>query len=82
MLGVPGEKDALARTAKLLVDLGQGGDAKAPGQGDVEALLERSATAWGPVKLVPCAARIEGYEVRWPVEPGALGRHEARWMGG
>ncbi|HVC10224.1 MAG TPA: CoA transferase [Burkholderiales bacterium] len=71
---------ALARTAKLLVDLGQEGDPAAPGLGNVEDLLERSATAWGPVKQVPCAAAIEGFEVRWPVEAGPLGRHAAHWF--
>ncbi|HVB49344.1 MAG TPA: CoA transferase [Burkholderiales bacterium] len=70
---------ALARTAKLLVDLGQEGDPAAPGLGNVEDLLERSGTAWGTVKQVPCAARIEGFEVRWPVEAGPLGRHAAHW---
>ncbi len=71
---------ALARTAKLLMDLGQEGDASAARLENVEDLLERGGTAWGPVKLVPCAATIEGFEVRWPVEAGPLGRHEARWF--
>lgn len=75
-------KLALARTAKLLVDLGQQGDPAAPGLGNVDALLEESGSGWGRVRQVPCAARIGGYEVRWPIEAGPLGRHEARWVGG
>jgi hypothetical protein len=72
---------ALARTAKLLVDLGQGGDPAAPRLENVGDLLERSDTAWGPARQVPCAAAIEGFDVRWPVEAGPLGRHEPRWTG-
>jgi hypothetical protein len=68
---------SLARTAKLLVDLGAGGDPAAPGLGDVSDLLEASETDWGPAYQVPCPGRIEGYEVKWPVPPGLLGRHQA-----
>ena len=71
---------SLARTAKLLADLGPGGDPSAPELGAAEELLERSDTAWGPVMQVPCAGRIEGYEVKWAERAGPLGRHEPRWL--
>jgi hypothetical protein len=70
---------ALARTAKLLVDLGEGGDPAAPRLGDVADLLETSETEFGPVKQVRCPATIDGHTVRWPHRAGPLGRHPARW---
>ncbi len=71
---------SLARTARRLVDLGTGGDPGAPGLGDVSDLLETTQTEWGSAKQVRCAGRIEGFEVRWPVLPGPLGRHEPAWL--
>jgi CoA-transferase family III len=71
---------SLARTAKLLIDLGRGGDRSAAELGDANDLLERSETAWGPVKQVPCAGRIDGCEVKWAVSAGRLGRDEPRWL--
>jgi hypothetical protein len=71
---------ALARTAKLLVDLGEGGDPAAPRLGDVGDLLERVDTEFGPVMQVPCPAAIEGHIVRWPELAGPLGRHPAQWQ--
>jgi len=73
---------ALARTAKLLVDLGEGGDPAAPGLGDAADLLELADTEFGPVKQVRCPAAIEGCEVRWPARAGPLGRHRANWKSG
>lgn len=73
---------ALARTAKLLVDLGEGGDPGAPGLGDVADLLEVAETGFGPVKQVRCPAAVEGFEVRWPQPAGPLGRHPAAWVSG
>jgi hypothetical protein len=70
---------ALARTAKLLVDLGEGGDPGAPALGDASDLLEVSETGFGPVKQVRCPAAIEGFQVRWPQPAGPLGRHPAHW---
>jgi len=71
---------SLARTARLLAELGTDGDPDAPELGDTDALLERSDTAWGPVRHVPCPGRIEGYEVRWREPAGRLGRHPPRWI--
>ena len=70
---------SLARTARLLVELGTGGNPEAPWLSDTDALLESSDTAWGPVRQVPCPARIEGYDVRWRETAGPLGRHTPRW---
>jgi crotonobetainyl-CoA:carnitine CoA-transferase CaiB-like acyl-CoA transferase len=70
---------SLARTARLLTELGTDGDVSAPPSEDTDALLETSATAWGAVRQVPCPGRIEGYEVRWRELAGPLGRHRPRW---
>ncbi|HUI99480.1 MAG TPA: CoA transferase [Usitatibacter sp.] len=70
---------SLARTARLLVDLGLGGDARAPGFGDASNVLEDSRTEWGPARQVPCPGRIEGYEARWALPSGPLGRDPAAW---
>lgn len=70
---------SLARTARFLVDLGTGGDARAPGLTNPDDLLEPSRTAWGDSLQVRNPAVIQGYEVRWRHEPGPLGRHAARW---
>lgn len=70
---------SLARTARLLVDLGLGGDADAPGFGDPSDLLEASRTEWGPARQVRCPGRMEGYDGRWSLPSGPLGRHPAAW---
>jgi crotonobetainyl-CoA:carnitine CoA-transferase CaiB-like acyl-CoA transferase len=70
---------SLARTAGFLVGLGlEEGIQQADAARD---LLEPSKSDWGPLMQVPHPGRIEGYEVRWPVYAGALGRHEPRWHG-
>jgi hypothetical protein len=71
---------SLARTARLLAELGTDGDPGAPSLGDAAALLEPTDTAWGPMRQVPCPGRIEGFAVRWREAAGLLGRHEARWV--
>ena len=71
---------SLARTARLLTELGTDGDSSAPALGGVDALLEPGETAWGPVRRVPCPGRIEGHEVLWREQAGPLGRHPARWI--
>ena len=67
---------SLARTARVLVDLGLGGDAQAPGFGDARDVLQDSATEWGPARQVPCPGRIEGYDAGWRIPSGPLGRHK------
>jgi len=71
---------SLARTARLLAELGTDGDPDAPELGDTDALLESSDTAWGPVRQVRCPGRIEGHDVRWRESAGPLGRHPPRWI--
>lgn len=70
---------SLARTARLLVDLGLGGDARAPGLGDARETLEPGETAWGPALHVRCPGRIAGYEAGWRLPSGPLGRHAPEW---
>src|SRR5437773_3101321 len=71
---------SLARTARLLAELGTDGDPDAAELGDTGELLELGDTAWGPARHVRCLGRIEGYEVRWREPAGPLGRHAARWI--
>ncbi|HTQ01665.1 MAG TPA: CoA transferase [Casimicrobiaceae bacterium] len=78
--GRPGALLSLARTARLLTELGTDGDPGAPALGDVDALLEHSDTAWGPARHVPCPGRVEGHDVRWRESAGPIGRHPARWI--
>jgi hypothetical protein len=70
---------SLARTARLLVDLGENPSA-CPELGDAAELFERNDTAWGPVLQVRCAGGIDGFEPRWAVSAGPTGQHEARWQ--
>ncbi len=73
-------KLSLARTARLLVDLGRDGDPLAPGFGNAADLLEDMRTEWGPAKTVRGPAAIEGFEPSWPEVAGPLGRHEPAWL--
>jgi hypothetical protein len=71
---------SLARTARLLVDLGEDDDAHAPSVTDASPWLEEAETAWGRVLTVRCPGEIEGSPVRWRERAGALGRHPAQWL--
>ena len=71
---------SLARTARLLVELGTDCDPGAPGLSDIATLLDSSDTTWGPVQAVPCPGSIEGHEVRWREPAGPLGRHSPHWI--
>jgi crotonobetainyl-CoA:carnitine CoA-transferase CaiB-like acyl-CoA transferase len=71
---------SLARTARLLIELGTDGDPGAPPLGTPDDLLETSETAWGSVRQVRCPGLIEGHEVRWREPAGALGRDAPRWI--
>jgi crotonobetainyl-CoA:carnitine CoA-transferase CaiB-like acyl-CoA transferase len=70
---------SLARTARLLAELGADGDPDEAPLGDIDTLLEATATAWGPIRQVPCPGRIEGHQIRWRELAGPLGRHPPRW---
>jgi hypothetical protein len=71
---------SLARTARLLVELGTDGDPAAPALGEVATLLDSYDTLWGPVRSVPCPGRIEGHEAQWAEPAGPLGRHSPQWI--
>ena len=44
-----------------------------------DAPLEAGETAWGPVRRVPLAGRIDGIVSSWSTDAGPLGRHPARF---
>jgi len=72
---------SLARTAKLLVDLGDSGDAAGsePLADEIDRWSETAATAWGPLRRVRCPGRIDGVTPRWTIPAGALGVDAAAW---
>jgi hypothetical protein len=75
---------SLARTAKVLTDLGERGD---PSQPDLEPAalegsLEEGTTAFGPVRRVSCPGRIDGIEPRWTIPAGPLGIDPPTWSAG
>ena len=72
---------SLARTARMLLDLGTDGDVDATEYGDGNEMLELTDSEWGPLRDVRCAGSIEGYDVRWRHAAGSLGRHEPQWLG-
>ena len=69
---------SLARTARVLVDLGMAerSDEKSGGATDI---YEGGDTAWGPVLRVRSPGVIDGHIVSWRMPAGPLGRHEPRW---
>jgi hypothetical protein len=72
---------SLARTARLLTELGETGD---PDLDDFTAVdadpwLETGDTAFGPVRRVSCPGRIDGVEPIWTHPAGPLGIDEPRW---
>ena len=72
---------SLARTAKLLVDLGDAGDLKgpAPPAGEIDRWCETAETAWGPIRRVRCPGRIGDQSPRWTIPPGPLGIDAPAW---
>ena len=72
---------SLARTAKLLTDLGDDGDIRAPDVSTDEAArwLEPASTAFGAVQRVRCPVRIEGLGPRWTIDAGPLGVDAPAW---
>lgn len=69
---------SLIGTANLLCSLPRPEDPPQPESLDEIPLIEHS-TAWGPVRAVGPAGRIEGISPAWKHEAGPLARHEARW---
>jgi hypothetical protein len=72
---------SLARTARLLVDLGTGGDASAAPHDANTArdFMERIDTESGPLHTVRTPGRIGGFLPRFTVAPGPLGSHSPRF---
>ena len=72
---------SLARTARLLADLGDDGDPSAPDLSPADATpwLEETTTAWGRLRLVRCPGRIDGVRPAWTRAPGPLGAAAASW---
>jgi hypothetical protein len=70
---------SLARTAKLLTDLGDSDDVAGPEAADIDRWRETAATAWGPVRRVRCPGRIDGRVPEWTIPPGPLGADAAEW---
>lgn len=71
---------SLARTAKLLIEAGQG--VKQPAlreeePGDQGLLVEQ--TAWGPAHRLLAPVTLAGTPLQWDLPAGELGAHRARW---
>jgi hypothetical protein len=66
---------SLARTAHLLMDLGDLGAivGEAPAPGAVQPYLEEAVTHFGPVCRVRCPGYIEGIPAEWRIPAGPLG---------
>ncbi len=71
---------SLARTARLLLELGED-DPRAPEltAEDVRPYLEEAETAWGKVRRVRCAGTIDGLSPRWSISAGPLGSDVPAW---
>ncbi|HEY6557728.1 MAG TPA: CoA transferase [Polyangiaceae bacterium] len=71
---------SLARTARLLMDLGED-DPRAPelSADDVAPCLEEAETAWGKVQRVRCPGSIDGMRPRWSIPAGPLGSDPPVW---
>jgi hypothetical protein len=72
---------SLARTAKLLTDLGESGDlaGREVPAADIDRWSETAATAWGPVRRIRCPGRIDGLVPQWTIPAGPLGADAAAW---
>lgn len=75
---------SLAGTGRWLRGLGrlEGGLAAAdPGMGDVQDLLEESASGFGRLRAIRHAGMIEGAPPRYELPSVRLGTHPAAWVG-
>jgi hypothetical protein len=72
---------SLARVARLLMDLGDGGDLASRDLGDdaVNRWSEDATSAFEPLRRVRCVGEIEGSAPRWTMTPGPLGAHAPAW---
>ena len=74
---------SLARTAGLLVGLGDHCDPSTPmpGAAEVEPWLEEVSTAWGPLRRIRLPGAIERIRPVHGPEPGPLGSARPGWYG-
>ena len=72
---------SLARTARLLMDLGDSFDPMAPDLTMIDAprWCEGASTAFGPIRRVTCPGSIEGVESGWTLPAGPLGVDPPVW---
>jgi hypothetical protein len=72
---------SLARTARLLMELGDRGDpnAKDASQTDANRWLEEASTAFGRVRRVRCPGHIDGVTATWSIPGGPLGVDRPAW---
>jgi hypothetical protein len=72
---------SLARTAALLLDLGEGGEPllPLPSPAEVDPWLETVSTGWGPMRRVRVAGAIEGLAPLPGPPPGPLGSDPPTW---
>jgi crotonobetainyl-CoA:carnitine CoA-transferase CaiB-like acyl-CoA transferase len=72
---------SLARTAKLLTELGDGGDIASPDLAAdiVERACEIAPSAFGAIRRVRCPDGIDGITPRWTIAAGALGVDPPLW---
>jgi hypothetical protein len=71
---------ALARTAKLLIDLGDQRSTSALAQettADLDPAIER--TTWGDARRLSAPVSIDGTPMRWTLPASELGSAEPRW---
>ena len=75
-------KLSLARTGKLLLDLGDDGDVHAPAHSEqqIEHYLEVAETSFGRVERVRCVGEISGQRPHYEIPAGALGSHPAAFL--
>lgn len=70
---------SLARTARLLMELGDLGAIEGAAPQPEAAVMEEADTSMGRVRRVRCPGRIEGIEPAWRIPAGALGIDPARF---
>jgi hypothetical protein len=72
---------SLARVAKLLTDLGDGGDPKAPevSREEIARWTESAPSAFGTIWRVRCPVVVDGIESRLAIAPGPLGVDRPVW---
>ncbi|MBN0978510.1 CoA transferase [Pseudomonas sp. SDM007_2] len=70
---------SLARTAKLLVEAGQGKQPALREEQPADQGLLVEQTAWGPAHRLLAPVTITGTPLQWDLPAGELGAHRAQW---